>query len=181
MSEFRKFDTQSVTNYWNVRLAKDAVAKEFGENTFVSVTFVDSSRFDGDEEMWVEANITKRNSALASYLEKGDVMGVSGKLTMRRWGDDNDKVAFNLRNAELHVEPGLLATLKERGWTPGSEELKGTEKPKGKTKTAAKGGKTAEAPKKRGRPPGSGKAKIPVEIDLDDDEAQDDGNDEGEE
>lgn len=175
MSEFKKFDTQAVMHYWNVRLAKDAAAKEFGENTFVSVTFVDSSRLDGDEEMWVEANVTKRNSALASYLEKGDVMGVSGKLTMRRWGDDNDKVAFNLRNAELHVEPGLLATLKERGWTPGSEELKGTEaKPAPKTVTG----------KKRGRPPGkataapakSGKKPIPVEIDLDDDEA-----DEGEE
>jgi single-stranded DNA-binding protein len=174
MSEFKKFDTQAVTHYFNVRLAKDAQAKEFGENTFVSATFVDSSRLDGDEEMWVEANVTKRNSALASYLEKGDVMSVSGKLTMRRWGDDNEKVAFNLRNAELHVSPGLLATLKERGWTPGSDEVKGAA-PAKKSKPTAKG-KVAEAPKKRGRPPG--KTKIPVEIDLDDDEATDEGEEE---
>lgn len=171
MVDFKKFDTQALTHYWHVRLAKDAQSKEFGENTFVQFTFVDSSRLDGDEEMWVDANVTKRNAVLASYLEKGDVLGVTGKLTMRRWGDDNDKVAFNLRNAELHIEPGLLATLKERGWTPGSEEMKGAEDAKPAKATG----------KKRGRPPGKkndtkapakGKTKIPVEIDLDDDDAE---------
>lgn len=172
MSDFKKYDTQATTNYWNVRLAKDATTKEFGENTFAQFTFVDSSRLETDDEMWVDVNPTKRNGVLSSYLEKGDVVGVSGKLCMRRWGDNNDKVAFNLRNAEVHVEPGLLATLKERGWTPGSEEMKGAEAP---VKAAAPTGK------KRGRPPGSGKTAtpvkgkakpIPVEIDLDDDEAE---------
>lgn len=174
MSDYKKFDTQANTSYWNVRLAKDATSKEFGENTFAEFTFVDSSRLDSDEEMWVSANPTKRNGVLASYLEKGDVVGVSGKLCMRRWGDDNEKVAFNLRNAEIHVEPGLLATLKERGWVPGSEEMKGAAPP-----AKATG-------KKRGRPPGSGKATppvkgktkpIPVEIDLDDDDAEEDVED----
>jgi hypothetical protein len=47
--------------------------------------------------------------------------------------------------------------------------------PAKKGKPAAKG-KVAEAPKKRGRPPG--KTKIPVEIDLDDDEATDEGEEE---
>jgi single-stranded DNA-binding protein len=176
MSDFKKFDTQATTNYWNVRLAKDASVKEFGENTFAEFTFVDSSRLDGDEEMWVSVNPTKRNSVLASYLEKGDVVGASGKLTFRRWGENNDKIAFNLRNAELHIEPGLLATLKERGWVPGSEEMKGAEAIAPKVTTG----------KKRGRPPGSGKAAapvkgkakpIPVEIDLDDDDAEEDVED----
>lgn len=172
--EFKKYDTKATYAVWNARLAKDAVVKEFGENTFVSVTFVDSSRLDGDEEMWIEANVNKSNAVLASYLEKGDVVGFdNGKLTMRRWGDDNDKVAFNLRNASIVVDPGLLATLKERGWVPGSEEMKGAEEEvrvpaKGKT---GKGKATAEAPKKRGRPPGK-KSNIPIEIDLDEDEAE---------
>lgn len=171
--EFKKYDTRSSMQYWGVRLAKNAQVKEFGENNFVVVTFVDSSRFDGDEDMWIDANVNKRDTVLASYLEKGDIVGFAGgKLTMRRWGDDNDKVAFNLRNADLVTPPDLFNTLKERGWTPGSDELRSDEE---EEKPAAK-----PSGKKRGRPPGSGKKteapkktkNVPVEIDLDDDEAE---------
>jgi hypothetical protein len=170
--EFKKYDTQSSTQYFNVRLAKDAQVKEFSDNKLVSLTFVDSSRVEADEELWVEANPNKGSQALCSYLLKGDVLSFrSGKLTMRRYGDDKEKIAFNLRNAEPVIPIDLLITVKERGFTPGSDTFFGGEEVVAKP---VKG--------KPGRPKGSGKVvattkpakkTIPIEIDLDDDEAED--------
>lgn len=168
--EFAKFDTHSNTGYHFVRLAKDAQVKNFGDNNLVSLTFVDDSRVESDEPMWVEANPNKGSQPICSFLEKGDIIGFkSGKLTFRRYGDAKDKVAFNLRNAEPVIPPDLIATLKERGFVPGSGELKGSEPP-----PKVKG--------KPGRPPGKGKAApvavktkvkaVPIEIDLDEDEAE---------
>jgi hypothetical protein len=169
MSEFKKYDTKATTSYWNVRLTKDAEVKDFGDNKLVKLSIVDSSRSESDEELWVEVNPNKSQHAMTSYMEKGDEFGASGKLTFRRYGED--KVAFNLRNAEVFVSPGLIAILKERGFAPGPDAAL-----KGDTAAAA----PVKTPAKRGRPVGSGKVvatkapakkTIPIEIDLDDDEA----------
>lgn len=168
MTDYKKYDTSAVTHYWNVRLAKDAEVVEFkDDNKMVRLTFVDSSRLDTDAEMWVEANPVKGNSVSSSYLEKGDVVGLSGKLTFRTYGENNEKFAHNLRNAQVVLSPDLIATLKERGWEPGTETMKGEG---GKKKATAKKEEKPAEKRKPGRPP---KAKIPVEIDLDDDEAVD--------
>lgn len=169
MSEFKKFDTQTTSAYFNVRLAKDAEVKDFGDNKLVKLTFVSSSRQEADEEMWIEANPSRRDGVLASYLEKGDVVSFSdGQLTFRRYGED--KIGFNLRNATVRVDMiTMSATLKERGWTPGGEEYKGDApaapvkkgpgRPKGATTSASKPAKPV-------------KKTIPIEIDLDDEEAE---------
>jgi hypothetical protein len=165
MTEYKKFDTKADTIYYHIRLAKDAEVVTFGDNTFAKLTVVDSSRLDSDEEMWVEINPGKFQTAIASYMEKGDEFGARGKLTFRKYGDD--KFAHNLRNAEVMLPPSLIATLKERGFTPGSDEVKGSE--------------AKAPPKKKGRPAGSkntpkapvkkGKT-VEVDIDLDEGEAE---------
>lgn len=165
--DFKKFDTHAVTHYFNVRLAKDAQTVEFSDNKMAKLTFVDSSRLDSDEEMWVEANVVKSQTAMASYLEKGDVLSVTGKLTMRRYGDDNSQVAHNLRNADMKLPIDLIVKLKERGFTPGSDAVKGdapAAKKKGPGRPAGSG--------KKADKPAAKKTNIPVEIDLDDDDAE---------
>lgn len=166
MTEYKKFDTKANHQYFNVRLTKDATVKEFSDNKQVSLTFVDSSRRDNDEEMWVDAKVVNSQKAMSSYLEKGDVVTFSsGKLTMRRYGDDNEKVAFSLDNAQVEVTIDLLVQLKERGFVPGAEApLKGDAPVKKKSAAPTKG--------KPGPKPGV-KKNIPIEIDLDDDEADD--------
>lgn len=166
MTEYKKYDTKSTYRAVNVRLAKDATVKELGENKFVELTFVDSSRFESDGEMWVTATPMKSQAAMCSFLEKGDVITIdSSKLAYRQYGDEN-KVAFNARNADVVVTIDLLVTLKERGFTPGADApLKGDAPPKKK-------GPGRPAGKKAEPTPTKAKKNIPIEIDLDDDDAE---------
>lgn len=150
MTEYRKFDSSAKYIIHNARLAKDAEVKETEKGKLVRLTFVDTSRNDADSDMWIEATVQDRNADFAAFLKKGDTLGVEGKLCLRRYGDNNEKFAHNLRFAEIFPPIGLHVEVKERGFTPGAG------KPATKGKTAPKG---KPAPAKR----------APVDLDDDDD------------
>ena len=148
MAEFRKYDTDSNYTCWAARLTKDAEVKDFGDRQLVRLNFADSSRMDSDEDIWIEANPSDRDAALAKCLKKGDTIGIEGKLTMRRYGDNKEKVAFNIRFAKLHVPIALLMECKEkRGFTPG----------------AASSGGNGKAPAKANKPAARPTVEIPDE------------------
>ena len=109
--EYTKYDSDTVMHCHNVRLTKDA--QKISE-TFVKVTFCLTSKNDKDEDMWVDAIPLDSGVQFAANLLKGDVLSVSGFLTMQRWGDDNDKVSHTLKFAKFHYPIDLLMELKAR-------------------------------------------------------------------
>ncbi len=84
----------------------------------VRLTFVDSSRNEADCEMWIDCVVQDRQAQLATFLQKGDTLGVEGHLTMRKYGEP-EKVGIGIRRGELHIPIDLFVKLKERGFTPG--------------------------------------------------------------
>ena len=160
--EFKRYDTNDTYDIHNARLAKDADVRRTEFGLMVRITFVSTCRSDRYEDLWVEANISDYHSGLAQWLKKGDIVGVRGKPAFRRYGDDNDKVSFDLLRAEVMVPPGLFAELKSRGFTPGAKA--GEEKKGGKAKPA---GKAAAKPT-------PAKKKAIVQVPDDDDELEDD-------
>lgn len=166
MSEYKKYDSDDTYVQHNARLTHDATVTSVGEGRkLVKVKFTSEAKGqtkDGDdryETIWVEAIVGDYDADKAAYLKKGDVLSVEGKPALRLWGDDNDKISFELIRARLHLPVSLFQELKERGFDPTG---KGGGKGKAKGKAAAKG-----------KP---GKRKPIVEIPDDEDEA-----DEGEE
>lgn len=139
--EYKKFDSQAGTWVQNARMAKDAQVIEGGEKPMVKLTFVLTSRSDRHSDLWVEATVQDRQASLASYIKKGDVLGVNGFPALRRWGDDNEKFSFELGRAEIFPSIDLFMELKERGFEPGAE-----------VKTGKKQAKKAAKPAKRQRP-----------------------------
>ena len=82
-----KFDTYSETNYL-VRLAQDPKTfprKDGGED--VVLTFVDNSRIEGTEEMWVDARVAKFQAERSKKYLKGDEVQVKGKLRFKKQND----------------------------------------------------------------------------------------------
>lgn len=125
--DYKKYDSEDSYRIEGVRLAKDADVKETGSGNLVTLTFVSTSRNDGDSDLWIEAKVADRQADLAAHLQKGDVLHViEGKPALRRYGENNEKFAFQLRRARMTVPIGMFAELKERGWTPGA---KGDSKP----------------------------------------------------
>ena len=134
--EYRKYDTDSKSEYWNIRLTADAEVK--GEN-FVKLKFASESSREDDETMWIDVIPLDGQAPISSFLKKGDVIpGVSGRLTMQRWGEDNDKISFTLKGAYLHLSPELIVELKERGFVPGSKSTSGGKKGKPAAKNPPK-------------------------------------------
>ncbi len=137
MSEYKKFDTQDTFTIHNARVAKDVKVFEGDRGKSVQVTFVCTSRQEADKDIWLTAKIADRDADLASYLQKGDVLGFSGKLANKPWGDSEpQKDSFELRFASMYASVDLFMKLKERGFTP-----------------SAKGGEKAPPPKKAAVPP----------------------------
>lgn len=136
--EYKSYDTQDQLTIHNARLAKDAQVIEGGEKPLVKLTFVITSRSDRHSDMWVEATVQDRNSDLASFFKKGDLVGLTGKLALRKWGDNNEKFSIELIRAEIHPTPELFAAAKERGWTPGAASATKTETKKDTKKAAPK-------------------------------------------
>lgn len=153
MADYKKYDSQATTIVHNARLTEDATVIEGGEKPLVKIKFVLTSRSERHSDLWVEATVQDRQSDLAKYLKKGDTLGVQGFPALRRWGEDNKMVSFELVRAELMPSIELFVSLKERGFEPG----------------AAKGGKKAP-PKKPAKKP----VRNPEPEDLDDD--LEDGN-----
>lgn len=163
--EYKRFDTSDAYEIHHARLTKDAEVRDGDRGQMVRLTFVSTCRSERYENLWVEANVQDFQADIAAFMKKGDVIGVRGKPGLRRYGDDNEKISFELIRAELKIPPSLYGDLKERGWEPGA----GGEKP-----AAKKGGKT---PAKGGKVPAKGKQAAKKEvIDLDDDD-DDDGDD----
>ena len=138
--EYKKYDSQATFIIHNARLAKDPQVIEGGERPMVKLTFVVTSRKDRYSDMWVEATVVDRQASLASYLQKGDVVGFEGFPCLRKWGENNEKASYELDYAEVMPPPELFAALKERGFEAGAE-VKGSGKKGGK-----KGGKPVAAP-----------------------------------
>lgn len=128
--EFRKYDSDDMMIAHNVRLAKDAqvIPTNSDKGQMVKLTFVSTSKSDRHEDLWVEATITDWDADKAALLEKGDVLTIEGKPALRRWGDNNEKVSFELLRARLHLPIAMFGVLKERGFAPGESAAK----PKGK-------------------------------------------------
>ncbi len=101
--EFKKFDTFAQTDYF-VRLAQDprVFVREDGSHDVV-LTFVDTSRFDNLEDLWVDARVRAYLADRAKKLRKGDTVQVIGKLRFKRMknGDYRGKIYDAVFNA-LH-------------------------------------------------------------------------------
>lgn len=139
MTEYAKFDSASSYENRYARLTKDAEVKSFGDGKeSVRITFVDTSRNENDADMWIEAQAPDRMAEKVKHLKKGDVVDVEGKLSMRRYGDNNEKVAFSIRFAEIRMSPELQGKLKERGYSGAGGNSKPAAKPAPKKPTPTK-------------------------------------------
>lgn len=147
--DYKKYDSQALFIMWNARLAKEPQVVDAGEKELVKLTVVCTSRSDRHSDLWVELTVQDRQADLAKCLEKGDTFGFQGFPALRRWGDNDEKISFEVNRAELFTSIDLFVQLKERGFEPAA-------------KGNAKGGKKAPAKK----PAKSNKR--PVQ-DLDDD------------
>lgn len=126
---FKKYDSNDSYTAHFARLTKDADIKAFDDREIVRITFVSSSRKDAHADMWIDATATDFQADLVKHLKKGDVVSITGKLTMRKYGENQEKVSFGIDRADIIVPPSLFAELKARGFTPGAGK-------KGATKAA---------------------------------------------
>lgn len=118
--DYKKYDTEDTFEIAGVRLAKDAETRDVGDTALTTLTFVSTSRAESDSDLWVEAKVADRQSDLAAFLKKGDILHkITGKPAIRRYGDNNEKFSFQLKRASMVVPLSLIGTLKERGWIPG--------------------------------------------------------------
>jgi single-stranded DNA-binding protein len=161
MSDYKKYDSDDTYMQHNARLTEDATVIKLGEGKkLVKIKFTseakgeDKEGNDRYETLWVEAIVSDYDADKAAYLKKGDVLSVEGKPALRLWGDDNDKISFELIRARLHTSVALFMELKERGFSAGG-----------------KGGKKGKAAPKKGKKSSRKIVEIPED---DEDDAEDD-------
>jgi len=151
--EYKKYDSEIRVEYIGARLTKDAEVRDGANGKMVRLTVVATSKAESDSDLWLEVNVQDSQAELAAHLKKGDTLHkIEGFLTLRKYGENNEKFSINVRRARLSVPIGPVVTigdLKERGFVPGAGG-----------QAAKKGGKTPPAKK----PPAK---KI---VDLDDEE-----------
>jgi single-stranded DNA-binding protein len=134
----KKYDSDSGWFMKGARLCKDPEVREGANGKMVRLTFVSTSRRDGNSDLWIECNVQDFQTDLASYLLKGDVLHyVEGKDFLRKYGENDEKFSFGIDRARLSVPLDLFATLKERGWTPGGGKEEKPAAKKSATKTRA--------------------------------------------
>lgn len=113
MSDYtgKKFDTYAETTYL-VRLAVDAKTwtreKDGGED--VVLTFVDNSRLDNNESLWVDARVANFQAERAKGYLKGDIVQVKGKLRFVKSKKDGE-----MRGKMYDATVQSFVSLKERG------------------------------------------------------------------
>ncbi len=134
--EYKKFDSHADFGCKNARLAKDPQIIEGGDKPMVKLTFALESRSERHSTLWVECTVSDRQSDLAAALQKGDTICWEGFPALRRWGDNNEKMSFEVIRTELFPSIELLMKLKERGWVPGGGVKKAANKGGGTTKKA---------------------------------------------
>ena len=116
MENRKNYDSDDTLVLRNARVMRDVETKTSSRGEWGKVTFLVTSKSDGDEPMWVDANIPDAQFPLLRALRKGDVLTVEGKLTMRRVGE---KVYFSLRYTRYHLPISLLLELRARGGDQG--------------------------------------------------------------
>ena len=118
--EHQRYDSKCFGEYIGARLAMDPTCIETKDgNPLTRFKLVADSKNDRFTPLWLEVNVNQYGSKIASFLKQGDVLHtVRGRLAMRLWGDDNDKVAISLEFADLDIPNELIAELKERGYDP---------------------------------------------------------------
>jgi single-stranded DNA-binding protein len=126
--EYKKYDSDDRYTNWHARLAKDPEVRETDSGKFVRLTIVSTSRAESDCDLWIEVTPTDRQMEIASFLKKGDVVGIEGKPTLRK-AKEGERTFFNLRRAELHIPIALLGVLKERGFVAGKTRADTTPPP----------------------------------------------------
>lgn len=168
--EYKRYDSPCFVEYHNARIATEptCVASKDDE-PLVRFKVVADSRNDRFEPLWLEVNVGKFNAKAASFLQKDDIISFRGRIAMRLWGDDNDKVSISVEFADLFIPGALIAELKERGFDPDGEPNY-TEEGSGKK---GKKGKKGKPDKKAGKKPDKKKVEIP---DDDEEEADDDAD-----
>lgn len=114
-----KFDTHAKTIYL-VRLAQDAKVfpRKSGDGEDVVLTFVDGSRIEGTEELWVDARVAKFQADRAKGYRKGDEVQIDGKLRFKL--QDDGKIRGKIYDAVV----SSFVKLGERA-TEGEAETKG--------------------------------------------------------
>lgn len=129
--DYKKYDSEDNYECVGVRLAKDAETRAGGKMTIL--TFVSTSKSEGDADMWVEAIMSDYYAEAAAWLKKGDVVHkVFGKPCRREY---NGKVSFQLRRAGVIIPISLKMVLKEeRGFTPSGKGNATSSKPAARTK-----------------------------------------------
>ena len=103
MSEYKTYDSDDTFTMHHAKLVKDAEWRTGGSSDkggFAKLTFVSTSKREGDEKLWIEVLAPDSQADVARNLRKGDVLSVSGKLTARKNGD---KIYFSLKYAKLHI------------------------------------------------------------------------------
>jgi hypothetical protein len=129
MEEFKRFDSHAQFSMHNARLAKEPQIIKAGDGEMVKLQVVCTSRNDRHSDLWVEVTVRDGNGDLAKFLQKGDNFGFSGFPALRKWGDNNDKISFEVLRAELFCSIDLFGKLKERGWAPGAAKPRATKNP----------------------------------------------------
>lgn len=118
----KKFDTYATTTYL-VRLAQDAKVfeRKDGKGIDVSLTFVDNSRIEGTEEMWVDARVLSFQADRAKNYAKGDEVQVTGKLRFKRQEDGtlrgkiyDARVESFVKLSERNAPPAAVETATSR-------------------------------------------------------------------
>lgn len=138
-TEYRKYDSAATLVFHNARVTGDV---KVISDTFVKVPVVMTSSNEGDDDMWLDVVPFDGQAPIAGFIEKGDLISFEGFLTQQTWGEDKDKTSHTVKRARIHMSPEYIATLKERGFTPGGG---GKSKGKGgKVSKPAKGGKPAK-------------------------------------
>lgn len=131
--EYKNYDSNDRFKQCGVRLTKDAEVRDGANGKMVRLTFVSTSRNKGKngiDDLWVEANVNDFQAEAASFLKEKDVLHeVDGKPYLRRFGENNERIAFCLERAQLVIPLELFAKLKDRGFKPGQ---KSDAKPAGK-------------------------------------------------
>ena len=181
--EHQRYDSKCFGEYIGARLAMDPTCIETKDgNPLTRFKLVADSKNDRFTPLWLEVNVNQYGSKIASFLKQGDVIHkVRGRLAMRLWGDDNDKVAISLEFADLDIPNELIAELKVRGYDPdGDANYTDGEDTKKKSNKKVKPSK-GKPSKKKEEPEEDEDSDEEEEEDLEIEEEEEESDDEDEE
>lgn len=88
------------------RVGKDAEVRDAGRNKVVNFSLAWSSPFGEKETTWFNVSLFgERFVKLATYIKKGDQLGVNGEVSLRKYttkdGDERTSLEINGTNVTL--------------------------------------------------------------------------------